>query len=79
MSRVALQRDVGSGNVETIAPAYNRTTMNPLPFQDANLSRAATCIGRACAWWEPSPWNIMCYFPIIGFWWPRCGRCGGGR
>ncbi|MCP3942416.1 MAG: hypothetical protein GY710_13140 [Desulfobacteraceae bacterium] len=78
MSRVVLQKKAAGDSIETIGIAYNRTTMNLLPGQDPILSGTAACIGTECAWWKGSAWNFMCYVPVIGYWWPRCGRCGRG-
>jgi len=78
MSRVALQKKGSGDSIEIIGNAYNRTTLSSWPGDDPMLSQAATCIGSECAWWVPSFWNFMCYVPVIGYFWPICGRCGRG-
>lgn len=75
-ARVAMQQRNANGNIETVGYAYNRTFITDLPQHDTILGKAGMCLGSGCACWKPSFWNFMCYVPIIGYWWPRCGKCG---
>lgn len=63
-------------SIETVTVSYNRTSMTMLPGDDEMLSKSAICIGSNCAKWAPSSWNILCYVPFLGYFWPKCGRCG---
>lgn len=76
-ARVAVQRGVTGREVklETIPVSYNRTTMSVSPLDDEVLGRHCTCIGSECAKWRGSGFNMLCYIPIIGYFWPKMGRC----
>ena len=75
-ARVALQRNVGGDKIDTVGTAYNRSSMARRPQDNDVLNKSAMCLEADCARWEPSPFNFMCYMPIIGYFWRRCGRCG---
>lgn len=76
---VAVQRGVTGRDqrLETIPVGYNRTTLAVNPLDDEVLGRHCTCIGSQCANWIPNPFNFLCYVPLIGYFWPKMGRCRG--
>lgn len=78
MAHVSVQRvKAGGGGLDVVGPAWNRTTLAPWP-QD-QYAQHACCIGTDCAWWRPSPWNILRWFPILGLFFARRGQCGGSH
>lgn len=76
-ARVNLQRvKQGGGGVEALpASGYNRSTIATNGLDDV-VRGACGCLGRECAAWRGSGWNLLRWLPILGHLFPRRGRCG---
>lgn len=78
-SMVVVQRGQTGQTVQlqTIPVSYNRSTTSVHPLDDEVIGKHCTCIGSECANWEGSAWNILCWIPVVHYFWPPMGRCRG--
>lgn len=77
-ARMAVQRSKQGNGIESIPVAYNRSTMAQNGLDDA-VRAGCGCLGRECACWRGSAWNLLRALPILGYFIKRRGCCGLGR